>query len=80
MQQLKAILATLTLGGLAIFMFFIGLGLTIFTFIGLAIASVFMKPAARETLKKRWATKTQKNTQSHNETIIEGQYTVVENH
>lgn len=84
MQQLKSILLTLAVAGTAFFMFFVGLGLTLFIFVILAIMRLFMKPKSHEQLKAKWQhhyqskTTEQPQTATHSNNIIEGQYTVVD--
>lgn len=92
MQRLKTILMTLIVSSAAFFMFFVGLGLTLFMFIVLAVMSLLTKSQSHEPLKSRWqryyrqhsrATeqKTTKTTPKNTvkQTVIEGQYTVLDN-
>lgn len=84
MQQLKALLLTAFVGSAALFMFFVGLGLTLFIFVVLAVTRLFMKPQSHEQLKTKWQqryhNRNRTTTQTAaNHTVIEGQYTVVDN-
>lgn len=87
MQQIKTFLLALTAGSVALFMFFVGLGLTLFMMVVLAIMSLFMKSKNHAQLKSRWQHSAhyrgkkpseQADGSQKKSTVIEGQYTVVD--
>lgn len=90
MQQIKTLFAILMVGGLALFLFFIGLGAMLVLFVAMALTGLFVKPQTRKQMHSRWRARWTKRRQTRQSaaqtstpdqsTVIEGQYRVVEPH
>lgn len=81
MKQLKSIFVGLTIGGFALFMFFIGLGLMVVMIIALTISRLFMKPQSHVELKNKWQARRdamQNKVKTAKGNIIDGQYDVID--
>lgn len=75
MQLFKQLALRLSLIGMTLVMFFIGLGVAVVAAVVLLVARLFIKPTSHAELREKWA---QRQAKYQNCKVIDGQYHVVD--